>query len=70
MIKDCILSLMSAGVLIYNNVVGTISYIDFDFETENSQMTTMIDGNGKWILWLKTPLPMPHKFLLSSYCFV
>jgi hypothetical protein len=60
---------MSAGVLIYNNVVGTISYIDFDFETENSQMTTMIDGNGKWILWLKTPLPMPHKFLLSSYCF-
>jgi hypothetical protein len=69
MIKDCILSLMSAGVLIYNNVVGTISYIDFDFETENSQMTTMIDGNGKWILWLKTPLPMPHKFLLSSYCF-
>ena len=57
---------MSAGVLIYNNVVGTISYIDFDFETENSQMTTMIDGNGKWILWLKTLLPMPHKFLLSS----
>ena len=70
MIKDCILSLMSAGVLIYNNVVGNISHTDFDFETENSQMTTMIDGNGKWILWLKTPLPMPHKFLLSSYCFV
>jgi hypothetical protein len=60
---------MSAGVLIYNNVVGTISYIDFDFETENSQMTTMIDGNGMWIFWLKTLLPMPHKFLLSSYCF-
>jgi hypothetical protein len=38
---------MSAGVLIYNNVVGTISYLDFDFETENSQMTTIIDGNGK-----------------------
>ena len=60
MIKDCILSLMSAGVLIYNNVVGTISYIDFDFETENSQMTTMIDGNGMWIFWLKTLLLMPH----------
>jgi hypothetical protein len=60
---------MSADVLIYNNVVGTISYIDFDFETENSQMITMIDGNGKRVLWLKTPLPMPHKFLLSSYCF-
>ena len=70
MIKHCILSLMTAGVLIYNNVVGNISHTDFDFETENSQMTTMIDGNGKWILWLKTPLPMPHKFLLSSYCFV
>ena len=69
MIKDCILSLMSAGVLIYNNVVGNISHMDFDFETGNGQIPTMIDGNGKWILWLKTPLPMPHKFLLSSYCF-
>ena len=63
---------MSAGVLIYNNVVGTISYIDFDFETGNGQMTTMIDGNGKWILWLKTPLPMPHKvhFVLIRFWLV
>ena len=65
MIKDCILSLMSAVVLIYNNVVGTISYIDFDFETENSQVITMIDGNGKWFFWMKTSQPMPHKFILS-----
>jgi hypothetical protein len=36
----------------------------FDFETGNGQMTTMIDGNGKWILWMKTPLPMPT----SSFC--
>ena len=39
--------------------------MDFDFETGNGQMTTMIDGTGKWILWLKTLLPMPHKFILS-----
>ena len=56
---------MSAVVLIYNNVVATISHMDFDFETGNGQMTTMIDGTGKWILWLKTLLPMPHKFILS-----
>jgi len=46
-IKDCILNLMSAGVLIYNNVVGAISHMDFDLETGNGQMITMIDGNGK-----------------------
>ena len=57
---------MSAGVLIYNNVVGALSHMDFDFETGNGQSTTMNDGNEKWILWLKTPLPMPHKFILSS----
>jgi len=46
--------------------------MDFDFETGNGQMTTMIDGNGKWILWLKTPLPMPHKvhFVLIRFCIV
>ncbi|UKK54588.1 hypothetical protein [Prevotella sp. E2-28] len=55
---------MSAGVLIYNNVVGTILHMVFDFEAWNSQMITMIDGNGKWILWMKTPLPMPT----SSFC--
>jgi hypothetical protein len=69
-IINAILNLMSAVVLIYNNVGDTISHVAFNFESWNSQMTTMIDGNGKWILWLKTPLPMPHKFLLSSYCFV
>ena len=50
-LKNANLNLMSAGVLIYTTVVGTISYIDFDFETENSQMTTMIDGNGMWIFF-------------------
>jgi hypothetical protein len=38
---------MSVGVLIYNNVVGAISHMDFDLETGNGQMITMIDGNGK-----------------------
>jgi hypothetical protein len=57
---------MSAVVLIYNNVVGTISHLVFDFEAWNSLMTTMIDGSGKWILWLKTPQSIPHKFILSS----
>ena len=38
----------------------------FDFEAWNSLMTTMINDDGKWILRLKTPQPMPHKFILSS----
>ena len=55
---------MSAVVLIYNNVGDTISHVVFNFESWNSQMITMIDGNGKWILWMKTPQPMPT----SSFC--
>ncbi len=39
--------------------------MDSDFETENGQRTTMINDAGKWILRLKTPQPMPHKFILS-----
>jgi len=46
-IINAILNLMSAVVLIYNNVGGTISHMDFDFETENGQMTTMINDDGK-----------------------
>ena len=53
---------MSAVVLIYNNVGDTISHVAFNFESWNCQMITMIDGNGKWILWMKTPLPT------SSFC--